>query len=322
MKIKIFLFFCTLLVSLSACQQNKGVSNCQNSIRNTSVATILPSPLGVSNCHNSTRDSVLIYKTQGLKEFLKVADYWGDDTESYWAFEQANKILDSISDYSKYEESLARIYAATSYLSYGLSYLPSVLEAGRQFHLGESNSFPKIGIQECEEIIITDYNLPPNDTLYNVSRLEFLALYSMLYFYKAINISNFEERLLHNYNRSMAYDQLYSLYDTKMAYRISSILNMQVWYNYLVTCDQIAYWENNNLPPDPNAMPWKEFTDLALWHDSLIDDIEQYENMDDKTFHSIEVTAAYTQYILLSHIAKTLGELKANRIIQKEFAKE
>ena len=35
--------------------------------------------------------------------FIKVADYWGDDTESYWAFEQANNILDSISDYSKYE---------------------------------------------------------------------------------------------------------------------------------------------------------------------------------------------------------------------------
>ena len=273
---------------LSACKQNRAVSNHQTSIR----------------------DSVLIYKTQGLKEFIKVADYWGDDTESYWAFEQANNILDSITDYSKYEESLARIYAATSYVSYGLSYVPSVLEASRQYHLGESNTFPKVGIKESGEIIIKDYNLPSNDTLYNVSRLEFRALYSMLYFYKAISLENFEERLLHNYDRSMAYEELYSQCDHKLAYRISSILNMQAWYNYIITCAQLAYWENNGQAADIKVMPWKEFIELAYWHDSLINDIEQYENMDDETFHRIEAKAAYTQYIILSHIAKNLGELK------------
>lgn len=273
---------------LSACKQNRPVSNHQTSIR----------------------DSVLIYKAQGLKEFIKVADYWGDDTESYWAFEQANNILDSITDYSKYEESLARIYAATSYVSYGLAYVPSVLEASRQYHLGESNTFPKIGIKESGEIIIKDYNLPSNDTLYNVSRLEFRALYSMLYFYKAINLENFEERLLHNYDRSMAYEELYSQYNPKLAYRISSILNMQAWYNYIITCAQLAYRENNGQAADIKVMPWKEFIELAYWHDSLINDIEQYENMDDETFHRIEAKAAYTQYIILSHIAKNLGELK------------
>ena len=237
-------------------------------------------------------------------------DYWGDDTESYWAFEQANNILDSITDYSKYEESLARIYAATSYVSYGLAYVPSVLEASRQYHLGESNTFPKVGVKESGEIIIKDYNLPSNDTLYYVSRLEFRALYSMLYFYKAINLENFEERLLHNYDRSMAYEELYSQYTPQVAYRISSILNMQAWYNYMVTCAQLAYWENNGQIADIKVMPWKEFIDLAYWHDSLTNDIEQYENMDDETFHRIEAKAAYTQYIMLLHIAKNLEELK------------
>lgn len=288
MKTRFCILFCVLFMCLSACKQNRPVSNHQTSIR----------------------DSVLIYKAQGLKEFIKVADYWGDDTESYWAFEQANNILDSITDYSKYEESLARIYAATSYVSYGLAYVPSVLEASRQYHLGESNTFPKIGIKESGEIIIKDYNLPSNDTLYNVSRLEFRALYSMLYFYKAINLENFEERLLHNYDRSMAYEELYSQYNPKLAYRISSILNMQAWYNYIITCAQLAYRENNGQAADIKVMPWKEFIELAYWHDSLINDIEQYENMDDETFHRIEAKAAYTQYIILSHIAKNLGELK------------
>lgn len=286
-------------------------------MKNAILACLIACILGACSKIKSTpnaqipiRDSVLIYKTQGLREFIKVADYWGDDTESYWAFEQANNILDSISDYSKYEESLARIYAATSYVSYGLSYVPSVLEASRQYHLGESNTFPKIGIKESGEIIIKDYNLPPNDTLYNVSRLEFRALYSLLYFYKAINLEKFEERLLHNYDRSMAYDKLYSEFAPQVAYRISSILNMQAWYNYIVTCAQIAYWENNGQAADIKIMPWKEFIDLALWHDSLVNDIKQYENMDDETFHRIELKAAYTQYIMLSHIAKNLGELK------------
>lgn len=288
MKIRYCVLFCVLFMCVSACKQNRPVSNNQGSLR----------------------DSVLIYKTQGLRELIKVADYWGDDTESYWAFEQANNILDSITDYSKYEESLARIYATTSYISYGLAYVPSVLEASRQYHLGESNTFPKVGVKESGEIIIKDYSLPSNDTLYNVSRLEFRALYSMLYFYKAINLENFEERLLHNYDRSMAYEELYSQFTPQVAYRISSILNMQAWYNYIVTCAQLAYWENNGQAADIKVMPWKEFIDLAYWHDSLTNDIEQYENMNDETFHRIEAKAAYTQYIMLSHIAKNLEELK------------
>lgn len=288
MKIRYCVLFCVLFMCVSACKQNRPVSNNQGSLR----------------------DSVLIYKTQGLRELIKAADYWGDDTESYWAFEQANNILDSITDYSKYEESLARIYAATSYISYGLAYVPSVLEASRQYHLGESNTFPKVGVKESGEIIIKDYSLPSNDTLYNVSRLEFRALYSMLYFYKAINLENFEERLLHNYDRSMAYEELYSQFTPQVAYRISSILNMQAWYNYIVTCAQLAYWENNGQAADIKVMPWKEFIDLAYWHDSLTNDIEQYENMNDETFHRIEAKAAYTQYITLSHIAKNLEELK------------
>ena len=42
-------------------------------------------------------------------------------------------------------------------------------------------------------------------------------------------------------------------------------------------------------------------------------DIKQYENKDDETFHRIEAKAAYTQYIILSHIAKNLEELKENK---------
>ena len=264
----------------------------------------------VSSTQDSTMDSVLVYKINGLKEFIKVADYWGDDTESYWAFDKASAILDSISDNSNYEESLARIYAATSYVSYGLSYVPSVIEASRQYHLGESNTFPKVGIKESGEIIIDDYNLPLNDTLYNVSRLEFRALYSILYFYKAINLVSFEERVLHNYDRSMLYEDLYSKTPPKTAYRLSSVLNMQVWYNYIITCAQLAYWENHGNYANLETEPWKEFIELAYWHDSLMNILDDIVEMNDDEFHRIELKAAYSQYIMLSYIADNLSDLK------------
>lgn len=131
MKTKFCIVFCVILTCLSSCKHSSATA---------------------SNKSYTTRDSVLVYKIQGLKEFIKVADYWGDDTESYWAFEQANNILDSISDYNKYEESLARIYAATSYVSYGLSYVPSVLEASRQYHSGESNFSQKSALKNQEKL--------------------------------------------------------------------------------------------------------------------------------------------------------------------------
>ena len=288
MKTKFCLFFFVISICLSACKHNSPIPNNENPIR----------------------DSVLIYKIQGLKEFIKVADYWGDDTESYWAFDKASAILDSISDNSNYEESLARIYAATSYVSYGLSYVPSVIEASRQYHLGESNTFPKVGIKESGEIIIDDYNLPLNDTLYNVSRLEFRALYSILYFYKAINLESFEERVLHNYDRSMLYEDLYSKTPPKTAYRVSAILNMQVWYNYIITCAQLAYWENHGEYANLETEPWKEFIELAYWHDSLMNILDDIVEMNDDEFHRIELKAAYSQYIMLSYIAENLSDLK------------
>ena len=77
----------------------------------------------VSSNQECTIDSVLMYKIKGLKEFIKFADYWGWDTESYWAFDKANAILDSISDNSNYDE-FHRIELKAAYSQYiMLSYI-------------------------------------------------------------------------------------------------------------------------------------------------------------------------------------------------------
>ena len=59
----------------------------------------------VADNQHSIKDSILTYKVQGLKEFIKTADYWGNDTESYWAFEQADSLLDTALNLDNYEES-------------------------------------------------------------------------------------------------------------------------------------------------------------------------------------------------------------------------
>ena len=57
-------------------------------------------------------DSVLIYKKEGLKALIKEVDYWGDDTESYWAYGQADSILDCITDYSSTKNRKIEVKAA------------------------------------------------------------------------------------------------------------------------------------------------------------------------------------------------------------------
>ena len=80
---------------------------------------------------------------------------------------------------------------------------------------------------------------------------------------------------------------------------------------------------NAVLPGMIRTNRWNEFIELAMWHDSLMENIEQYVNMDEETFHRIELKAAYTQCIMLSHIAENLTELKAkaskNRIINNNI---
>lgn len=295
MKNVFILFLCSAFISLNACTPG-----------NAAVGS-----------NATARDSVLMYKVQGLREFIKVADCWGDDTESYWAYEVADSILNTV-DYSRYEDGLARIYAATSYVSYGLSYVPTVFSVARQHQEGTPEQFPKVGLQEAVDITIKECALPEEETLYHVTHLEFRALYSMLYFFKAIDLYAFEERMLHNYERSCIYEELFPRFAPQAAYRVSSVVNMQAWYNYLIICAQMSYWENHGQYPDIEAMPWKELVELAPWHDELTDRLEEIEGMTEEEYHQIELKAAYTQYRILSHIAENLSRIKEKQKLQEQ----
>lgn len=229
---------------------------------------------------SSIRDSVLIYKIEGLKAFIKEADYWGDDTESYWAYGKANEILDSITDYTLYEESLARIYSATSYVFYGLSYFASVLAESQRYHTGEEDKdLVKVGIKESGNIIIRDSRLIENDSIANLPVMEMFALHSMVYYYKAIDVNDFEDRVLPNFFR--AYRGLRRINDMSESgqHKLYSVYNMQSWYNLIIMLAQMGYHELHNERANVETMPWKEFTELAYWHDSLTENPLKYETM-------------------------------------------
>ena len=264
---------------------------------------------------SSIRDSVLIYKIQGLKAFIKEADYWGNDTESYWAYGQADSILDCITDYSQYEESLARIYSATSYVFYGLSYVPSVMAESQRYHTGEEDEdVPKVGIEESTKIIIRDSEIPAQAKELNTSVMEVAALHSMLYFFKAIEYpDDFEERFIPFFIQSMKYEEIYTTYPVKTAYQLHSMYNMMSWYAFILTLAQLSYVElHDDEIPDFESMPWKEFGELESWHNAQIVEMAmtQYKQMSDEKVHQIEVKAAHAQYVVMKHIAENLAKMK------------
>ena len=115
--------------------------------------------------------------------------------------------------------------------------------------------------------------------------------------------------------QSMKYEEIYTTYPVETAYRLQSVYNMTMWYKFVVTLALLSYIElHNDERPDFESRPWKEFIELANWHDSLIRDIECYESISDEEFHQIEVKAAYTQCIMMKHIAENLAKLKENTI--------
>lgn len=214
---------------------------------------------------SSIRDSVLIYKIEGLKAFIKEADYWGDDTESYWAYGKANEILDSITDYTLYEESLARIYSATSYVFYGLSYFASVLAESQRYHTGEEDKdLVKVGIKESGNIIIRDSRLIENDSIANLPVMETLALYSMVYYYKAIDVNDFNDRVLPNFFRAYRGLRRINGISEIGQHKLYSVYNMQSWYNLIIMLAQMGYHELHNERANTETVPWKEFIPTLL----------------------------------------------------------
>ena len=258
----------------------------------------------------TTKDSVLMYKIRALKAFVNEANYWGRDDESHWAYGKANEILNAVTDYGKYDEALAHIYAAKSYIFYGLSYVPSVYAESRRLQIGEVKSFPQIGLRELSEILIKDYPLLDENMLYVLSLLEVKALYSALYFFKASGV-NVDGVLTDCYRGPAGYcESAYAEVPPAVAYRECLVLNMQSWFIYFVTCAEVSYRENYGLNVNPELDPWKEIYELAKWHDSLTQNISIYSTMPEAEFAKIELKAAYAQCMLLEHLAENLAQLK------------
>ena len=100
-------------------------------------------------------------------------------------------------------------------------------------------------------------------------------------------------------------DELKKIISSK-TFNINSPLNRRRAHLFLVACCFCSTME----PLEYLLEQGSEINRTDMFGYNEIMYVVSNENMDDETFHRIEAKAAYTQYIILSHIAKNLGELK------------
>lgn len=280
----------------------------------------------------SKRDSVLIYKVEGMKLFMGFSlDLLGggDDTQ-YWAFGQADSLLNAV-DYQSYEESLARYYSAVSYINNGLSYIPTIMKLSS--NEGKPiEGFPPIGLSESVDLIIENPNLSGSDRLKELSALECKALYSMLYNAKVRDVEFLVSYVSSNFEDVKYYEQFYSSYSSENAYKLSSMRAMQLWFIFLNVYpiqtytmfdaamksekkgelfrtfykQQISENKFKDLSMSRDELSSK-IDEIALWHDSL-DQIARdgIENLSDEQFQEIELKAARYHFYMLKIAAEVI----------------
>lgn len=191
---------------------------------------------GQNNKLLEQKSSILDNQSKALIEFTKVANVIDNDSESYWGYEKADSILSTI-DISgeNYHENLSKIYSATTYLFYGMSYTRSIYAMMD----GDNNS-----LEELSNTIIK----PLSKDEFDYKKLvlnELSSIYSMLNFYKVAGIDMYDEIHTLYQNNSLEMESTFKNYSAENAYRIVSFENKKLNYKNLVGLIFNIYLTNN-----------------------------------------------------------------------------
>ena len=86
---------------------------------------------------------ILAEQSKAVQNLIKVAPIIDHDDESYWAYEKADSIINTISSYdSPFYIQQSKIYSALNYIFYGMSYTSSVTYGQDALDvLSETNKF-------------------------------------------------------------------------------------------------------------------------------------------------------------------------------------
>lgn len=110
--------------------------------------------------HQSLYEEILTEQTEAVKNLIQVAHKIDSDDASYWAYETADSILNTISHEGSFYIQQSKVYSALTYVFFGMSYTksnlcgPEALERTSQcITYPLSSSTPEDSIMLCASII-------------------------------------------------------------------------------------------------------------------------------------------------------------------------
>lgn len=164
-----------------------------------------------------------------LEKLLTYAPYIDSDTESYWAYKQADSLLNAIdSNNFDFSKAIFTTYKAYSHIFHGMSYTKTII-----YQSGEIKRGLEPSLSEYTNILCENKLTDKSDFI----DCELRANFSMVYFYKVSNMPAYS-RLFEMYKtESNHIKKINEKYDTKEAYSINSIrlkkLNFMILGNFI-----------------------------------------------------------------------------------------
>lgn len=244
------------------------------------------------------KSKTLNNQIDNLIEFQKIANKIDSDSESYWAYGQANELLKSVDGSGKnFDRDLSRIYAAYTHVFYGMSYTKSIMAISR----GDDYS-----LNELNSTLIKDTEAQKTD-YYNLSKKELSSIYSIINFYKVSSMPKFPDMNERYQGFSSKNEELFKKYSALSAYKISSLNNKKLYYMTVVSLIVDLYSVNN---PSVSNEEFKSSMHELVYLGDKMDEIP--------TNHELTITLSNQEYYhwieQASEVQKTLMGLLVNEL--------
>lgn len=255
------------------------------------------------NSELNLKSDILKAHQSSLSNFINVADLIDSDTESYFAYNQADSIINTIDLSGKnYYQDLSKIYSAYTYVFYGMSYT-------RAIHL-----LAKQGDYSLEELINTiiypDNNAQPNRKLIEK---ELAALYSIINFYKASSQDKYPMLLeLYNANKKEI-EALYQQNSEINIYKTASLKNKKLFFKIIISLIIDIYFTNN--PAGDETLTEIYFANTGKKGetlDKIPDDFNSVSKLSDKEYFENFVVCTKIQGEMLDLLTNEIKTLAKN----------
>ena len=246
---------------------------------------------------------------------IKVAPILDQDTESYWAYNRADSLLNTINlDGTEYYRDLSKVYSAYSLIFYGMSYTRSVYAMSAVFRGERKDNY---SLQELSNTII-HYERGNEITYYQLSKNEIASIYSMINFYKASQMTAYDD-MNNRYNYYFDnMEESYSVYSRNKErykeidiYRTIAIHNKKLFFKtFSRFVLDIFLTRNQNI----SALEYEKFVNILNSKGQVLDNISdtyiEISNMTDLSYFKNEKICSDVYLFLFELLSKEITSLK------------